>query len=98
MREIDVTDETWSFRCGHCGHRWSVPYEVHHAEGSDGDQVRVWMRNGRPSMAPVGGLPCPQCGEGLRVGASRDGALERTALRPVDEVMATGLPPVLRGD
>lgn len=98
MRETDVTVETWTFRCGHCGHHWPVPYEVHEAEGSDGDQVRVWLRNGRPSMAPSGGLPCPRCQEGLRVNAARDGALERTARRPIDEMVATALPPVVLGD
>ncbi|QYJ03420.1 hypothetical protein KUV85_13940 [Nocardioides panacisoli] len=98
MHEIDVTDETWNFGCGHCGHQWSVAYEVHHNEAPGGDQVRMWLRNGRPSMAPGGGVPCPSCQEGLRVNATRDGALERTARRPVDDLMGTGMPPVMRGD
>lgn len=98
MHETHVTDESWNFHCGHCGQDWSVIYEVHHHAGPRGDEVRRWLRDGRPSMAPGGGLPCPRCQEGLRVSATREGGLERTSRRPVDGVMGTGMPHALRSD
>lgn len=67
MHETHVTDELRVFVCRRCGHRWSVAYQARHIEGSDGDELCLWRRNGLSSMAPEAGLPCPRCNEQLRV-------------------------------
>lgn len=76
-----ITDETWAFECGHCGHHWSVGYEVRHTDDLDGGEVCLWSRQGLPSMAPEAGIPCPRCDEGLRVSASPARRPEGMAIR-----------------
>ena len=61
MHASHVTEQTWGFECRHCGHRWTVDYEAHHAECTAGMDYCVWTQRGMPSTAPASGAPCPRC-------------------------------------
>lgn len=62
LKELAVT--RFRFGCAHCGHGWTVDYEVQHVEDGHGHTWDYYSLNGSPVTAPTapGVVRCAACG------------------------------------
>jgi len=62
LKELAVT--RFRFTCAHCGHNWTVDYDVQHVEDGHGQAWDYYSLNGSPVTAPTapGVVRCPACG------------------------------------
>ncbi len=59
----EASIDRFRFGCGHCGHVWTLDYQVRHVEGGHGWSLDCYSRLGCRVTAPTspGNVRCPQC-------------------------------------
>ena len=67
-----VVHESYSFACMRCGHGWEQSYKIEHHFDGDGNEVVMYMANGRVVPSPLSRPTCHNC-DGHEVRIMRPG-------------------------
>jgi hypothetical protein len=67
-----VVHESYSFACMRCGHGWEQSYAIEHHFDGDGNEVVLYMANGRTVPSPLRRPTCHNC-DGHEVRIMRPG-------------------------